>query len=139
MVGMIGPLTWQTQGSDSSVIENSIKAKEPAWELSAKKIKRDSTFYRWESGQQRIYMNIFVTDSPQAAAAKLNQVAQQVPITPKERPKTPGDEALLYQGVNTNECMILFRRGNIFVHLNGSSVANAKRFAKHLDDLFRSK
>jgi len=84
-------------------------------------------------------VHIYVTDSQDEAAAKLNEFAHYVPIPPKERLKSPGDEALLFQGVNTDECMILFRRGNIFVHLNGSSVADAKRFAKHLDDLFRPK
>jgi hypothetical protein len=89
--------------------------------------------------EQQIDVHIYVIDSQDAAAAKLNEFAHYVPIPPKERLKSPGDEALLFQGVNTDECMILFRRGNIFVHLNGSSVADAKRFAKHLDDLFRPK
>jgi hypothetical protein len=139
IAGVASSLTFQTPSSDSSLIENCIRSKEPAWQLSAKKIKPDSTSYRWKLGEQQIDVHIYVTDSQDAAAAKLNEFAHYVPIPPKERLKSPGDEALLFQGVNTDECMILFRRGNVFVHLNGSSVADAKRFAKHLDDLFRPK
>ena len=135
-----GPLAAQTHSSQSvlpSEIENAVKNKEPAWELSAKKVKPDSTSYRWKLEEQQIDVHIYVTDSQDAAAAKLNEFAHYVPIPPKERLKSPGDEALLFQGVNTDECMILLRRGNVFIRLNGSSVADAKRFAKHLDDLFR--
>jgi hypothetical protein len=139
IAGVAGSLTFQTPSSDSSSIENCIRTKEPAWELSVKKVKPDSTSYRWKLGAKQIDVHVFVTDSQQAAAAKFNEYGQHVPIPPKERLKSPGDEALLFQGVNTDECMILFRRGNIFVHLNGTSVADAKRFAKHLDDLFRPK
>ena len=128
-------LTLQTQGSQSDLIENSIKSKEPAWELSSKKVKRESTTYKWKSGEQRVDIRVYVTDSPQKAAAKLSEFSQYVPVTPKERLKSLGDEALLYQGRNTNDCMILFRGGNVFVHLNASSAVNGKRFAKHLAEI----
>jgi hypothetical protein len=143
IAALLSSLAAQTQSSQSelaSKIKDAIKSKEPNWEFSSPRREADanSTYYHWKSGQEDIECRVFVTDSQQAATAKLNEYAHHVPIPPKERLKTPGDEALLFQGVNTDGCMILFRRGNIFVHLNGTSVVNAKRFAKHLDDLFRS-
>ncbi len=38
-----------------------------------------------------------------------------------------------------NVCMILFRRANVFVQLNGSSPVHAQRFMKHLDGLVAPK
>ncbi len=138
---LAGSLTVQAQGSQSSMIENSIKQKEPAWEFSspARESEPKSTFYRWKSGQEWIDIRVFVTDSPQTAAAQLKEFARHVPVPPKEKLRGQGDEALLYQSANTSGCMILFRRGNVFVHVNGSSLIHAKRFAGHLDDLFRPK
>ena len=138
-----GSLPAQTTSSQSelaSKIETAIKSQEPAWEFSPtpRDARANSTVCHWKSGPEQIDIHVFVTDSAEAAVGKLNEFAQQVPIAPKERLKTLGDEALMYQGVNTKACMILFRRDNIVIHLNGSSVADAKRFAKHLDDLFRN-
>ncbi len=144
VIALAGSLNPQTEGSQSALassIENSIKSKEPGWEFSApaREAQPNSTLYRWKSGEERIRARVFVTDSPEAAAKQLNEFSRHVPVPPKVKLKSPGDEALLYQGENTNGCMILFRRGNVFVSLSGSSVVHAKRFAKHLDDLFALK
>lgn len=139
IAGLACSLISQTQGSQSDLIENSIKSKEPAWELSSKEEKRDSTNYKWKWEEQWIDIHVYVTDSPQKAAAKLSEFSQFVPVTPKERLKSLGDEAMLYQGLNTNDCMILFRRGKVFVQLKASSVVNGKRFARHLADFFKPK
>jgi hypothetical protein len=134
IVALVGLLSGQARGVQST-IENSIKAKEPAWELSAKEAQTKSTIYRWKSGREKVEVEVFVTASPGAAAAKFQDFARHIPIPPKEKVDGLGDEALLWQSPNTNVCMILFLRSNVFFHINGSLPTNAKRFAKHLDDL----
>jgi hypothetical protein len=121
------------------MIENSIKSKEPAWELSRKETQPKSTIYRWKSGSERVEADVFIMASPTAASDEFKEVIRRMPVPPKEKLKGLGDEALLWQSPNTSGCMILFHRSNVFFHMDGSSVANAKRFAKHLDDLFRPK
>ena len=80
-----------------------------------------------------------MADSPEGAAAKFQEFSRHMPVPWKEKLKGRGDEALVWQGANTDQCMILFRRGNVLVQLNGSSSLHAKRFIKHLDDLFTAK
>jgi|SRR6267154_3571877 len=135
LVGLLGGQTRELQ----STIENSIKVKEPAWELSAKETEPKSTFYRWKSGRESVEVHVYVTASPQAAADQLEEYARHVPVPPKEKVQGLGEKALFYQSPNTDVCMILFRRSNVFFHLNASLATNAKRFAKHLDDLLASK
>jgi len=135
LAGSVGP----TQELQSSTIEASIKSKEPGWELSAKETEAKSTLYRWKSGRESVEVLVFVTASPQAAADKLEEYARHVPVPPKEKVQGLGEKALLFQSQNTDVCMILFRRSNVFFHINGSLPANAKRFAKHLDDLVANK
>ena len=138
IVALVGLLAGQTQQVQST-IENSIKAKEPAWELSAREAQTKSTIYRWKSGRERVEVEVFVTASLAAAAAKFQDFIRHMPVPPKEKVNGLGDEALLWQSPNTDVCMILFRRSNVFFHINGSLPTNAKRFAKHLDDLVSSK
>lgn len=135
LVGLLGGQTRELQAT----IENSIKVKEPAWELSAKESEPKSTIYRWKSGREWVEIHVFVTASPQAAAAKFQDFARHIPVPPKEKVDGLGDEALLWQSPNTDVCMLLFRGSNVFFHLNGSLPTNAKRFAKHLDDLLANK
>lgn len=131
LVGLLGGQTRELQAT----IENSTKVKEPAWELSAKESEPKSTFYRWKSGREWVEIHVFVTASPKAAAAKFQDFIWHMPVPPKEKLEGLGDEALLWQSPNTDVCMLLFRRSNVFFHINGSTPTNAKRFAKHLDDL----
>ncbi|MDX6305377.1 MAG: hypothetical protein QOI77_2346 [Blastocatellia bacterium] len=138
IVALVGLLGGQTRDLQAT-IENSIKVKEPAWELSAKEAQTKSTIYRWKSGRERVEIEVFVTASPGAAAAKFQDFARHIPVPPKEKVDGLGDEALLWQSPNTDVCMLLFRRSNVFFHINGSLPTNAKRFAKHLDDLLANK
>jgi hypothetical protein len=135
LVGLLGGQTRELQAT----IENSIKLKEPAWELSAKESEPKSTFYRWISGREWVEIHVFVTASPQAAADQLEEYARHVPVPPKEKVQGLGEKALFYQSQNTDVCMILFRRSDVFFHINGSMPTNAKRFAKHLDDLLANR
>ena len=127
IAGVVGSLIPQTQASKSSKIENFIKSKEPAWQFSspAREAEPESTFYQWQKGEEWIYFRVFVTDSKQAAAAKFKEFSRHMPVPWKEKLRGTGDEALLCQSANTNACMILFRRGNVFLQLNGSSADNA--------------
>ena len=135
LVGLPGGQDREVQ----STIENSIKAKEPAWELSAKEAQTKSTIYRWKSGRESVEVEVFVTASPEAAAAKFQGFIRHMPVPSKEKLEGFGDEALLWQSPNTDVCMLLFRRSNVFFHINGSMPTNAKRFAKHLDDLLANR
>ena len=123
----------------SVLIENSIKSKEPAWELSGKEKQPKSTIYRWKSGTERVEADVWIMDSPTAAIGEFKEFIRRMPVPPKEKLKGLGDEALLWQSPNTTGCMIVFHRANVFFHMDGSSVTDAKRFAKHLDDLFTPK
>ena len=116
------------------MIENSIKVK-PAWELSAKEAQPKSTIYRWKSGRERVEVEVFVTASAETAAAKFQDFIRHVPVSPKEKVKGLGDEALLWQSPNTAGCMIVLRRSNVVFHIDGSLLTHFKRFAAHLDDL----
>jgi hypothetical protein len=137
IVALVGLLDGQTR--ELSMVENSIKAKEPAWELSAKEVQTKSTIYRWKSGRERVEVEVFVTASPEAAAAKFQDFIRHMPVPPRGKVDGLGDEALLWQSPNTDVCMILFRRRNVFFHINGSLPAHARRFAGHLDDLVSPK
>lgn len=117
---------------DLASIENSIKRNEPAWALSAKEVQPSSTIYRWKAGQQAVVTEIFLTASNQEASGLLEKFALRVPVPPKEKPKGLGDEALLFQTADTGGGMILFRKGNAFILITGSSMADERRFAKHI-------
>jgi len=134
VVAFAGSTFAQSQAPQSVAIESAIKSNEPAWELSAKEKQPTSMIYRWKSGGEKVEAEVFVTASPKEAADKLQEFIHHMPVPPKERLHGLGDEALLWQSPNTNGCMILFRRGNVFFHMDGSLVVHAKRFAKHLDD-----
>lgn len=123
----------QTQQPKSSKIESSMRLKEPEWVLSKTEAQSKSTIYRWNSGQEGVVAEVFVTASPAAAAAKFREFKRRVPVPPKEKLKRLGDEALLWQSENTKGCMILFRRSNVFIHINGTLLIDAQRFAGHLD------
>ena len=139
IASLAGLLTGQTQLPQSSMLEKSMKIKEPAWELSKKEDRPKSTIYRWKSGQERVDVEVFATASQEAAAAKFQDFIRHMPVPPKEKVNGLGDEALLWQSPNTDGCMILFRRSNVFFHIDGSLVTHAKRFAGHLDDLVKTK
>lgn len=137
-----GSLAAQTRSSKSAPaaeIENAIKSKEPAWELSDKEAQPKSTIYRWNLGSERVEADVFMMASPSAATDEFKEFIRRMPVPPKEKLKGLGDEALLWQSPNTSGCMILFHTSTVFFHIDGTSVANTKRFAKHLDDLFRPK
>lgn len=113
-------------------IEGSIKDNEPTWQLSAREQQPKSIIYRWKAGKEIVVAEVFVTSSKQAASDLLQEHAFRVPIPPKQKLKSLGDEALLYQSGNAANGMILFRRSNVFILLTGSSVPNARRFANHI-------
>ena len=62
-----------------------------------------------------------------------------MPVSPKEKPKELGDEALLYQTGNTGSSMILFRKSNVFIIITGSSITIAKTFANHIASVIPDK
>jgi len=134
-------LAAQTRSSQtelSSKIETAIKSQEPAWELSGKEAQPKSTIYRWKLGSERVEADVFMMASPTAATDEFREFIRRMPVAPKEKLEGLGEEAWLWQSPNTSGCMILFHRSNVFFHMDSSSVADAKRFAKHLDDLFRN-
>jgi len=116
----------------SSLIEPSIKVKEPEWRLVAKEAQSGSTIYRWKFGREIVAVEIFVTASKQAASDLLQKNVLRVPVPPKEKVKGLGDEALLYQSGNAANGMVFFRKSNVFVRITGSSAPNARRFADHI-------
>lgn len=124
-------LTW--------LIETSIKDKEPEWRLVAKEAESRSTIYRWKSGQENILAQVFSAESEQAASDMLHKFAMRFAVPPKARPKDLGEEALLFQRGNASGGTILFKKSNVFVHINGSSIVNARRFALHILDLIETK
>ena len=68
----------------------------------------------------------------------MHRFAMRFAVPPKARPKDLGEEALLFQ-VGKASGTILFRKSNVFVHINGSSITNARRFALHIIELIASK
>ena len=138
MTGIVGVLAAQNQTAHSSKIEKAIKSKEPGWKFSspAREAEPKSTFYRWTSGKEWIDVRVFVLNSPAAAHEQLMEFGRHIPVPPKAKLQGFGDEALLWQSPNTTVCTIMFRRANVFVQLGGSSSVHAKRFLKHLDEVF---
>lgn len=139
ILALAGLLTGQSQEVQPSMIEKSMKIKEPAWELTKKEAEPKSTIYRWKSGREKVTAEVFVTASPEAAAAKFQEFKRRMPVPPKKKLQGLGDEALLWQSLNTDGCMILFRKSNVFFHIDGSVLNDAQRLAGHLDNLVGQK
>ena len=131
---LIGSLVGNAQDMQSK-IESSIKSKESNWVLAKKEVQPESTIYRWKSDSDWVTMEVFVLGSAQLAKQKLAQYRRRVPVPPKEKLQEPGDESLLYQSDTGTSCMLLFRRAHLFVQLNSNTQVNAKRFARHVNDL----
>jgi hypothetical protein len=97
-----------SQSALASEIENAIKSKEPAWELSRKEAQPRSTIYRWESGSERVEAEVFIMVSERDATDEFKEFIRRMPVPPKEKLKGLGDEAFLWQSANTSGCMIVF-------------------------------
>lgn len=108
----------------SSLIESSMKDKEPNWRLYSKEAEPRSTIYIWKSGKDILVAKVFVTASEQAASDTFRKYARRFAVPPKERLKDLGDEALIFQSDNFPSGSLLFRNRVL------------KRVAANLADLF---
>lgn len=122
-----------------SLIERSMKEKEPNWQLYRTESTPRSTIYMWKSGEDVVQVEISVTVSEQAASDAFNRIALRFNNPPKERPKDLGDEALIFQSERFTSGSILFRKGSVFIKIVGSPMVDMKRFATHFADLIGSK
>lgn len=123
----------QAMQAVSAQLESFLKEKEPDWPLVKKEIEVDSIrYYLRKSLRQSIDVRIRFASSEQAASEMLSQHAMVYSIGPKARPKDVGDEAILFQGHNSDSGTLLFRRGKVFFRASGSSVKIARRIALHI-------
>lgn len=102
---------------------------EPAgWNLLQKDSTSNGDVYRWRKGADIAWVEIATIASPQDAKQLLDKRAMTVTVDTQRRIDDLGDEALLFQG--KTGCMILLRKGNVFLHVYGSSANVARQFAQ---------
>src|SRR5215471_64076 len=118
-----------------TLIESSMRDKEPNWRLYRTESTPRSTIYMWKSGEDTVGAEIFVTASEQAASDAFKKYIVRFNGPPKERPKDLGDEALIFQSEGVPSGSILFRKANVLIKMSGSSMVDMRRFATYFVEL----
>ena len=136
-------------------IERLFQEKAPDWKLKSAMYSDsdDSKIYcEWQSGEDKVKIQIVVMESPEAAAAHLQMFAWHIPLTQTRRlemaqdvgsfqlpqPTEPdaklpgvGDDNHVWSRSNEGgESLIKLRKGNMIMQVDGSSYDVAERFAR---------
>jgi len=124
--------SWQNKAIILERVVEHIQAKEPAWNLNRKEDLDNGRVFHWQSGKQRVDVSIVILASSEEAKAYLYNKINQVPVPYKSKMENLGDEAVLYQSEGTTRCMLLMRRGTIFIQVNADEFTNGKKFAEYV-------
>src|SRR5262245_36911665 len=109
-----------------------IEEKEPAWKLDRKEDLNDGQVFHWKSDKQRATVSIVTFSSEDETKSHLLKNVNRVPVAYKSKIDDLGDEAFLYQSVGSRRCMLLIRKGTVFIQVNADECADAEKFAKYI-------
>ena len=109
-----------------------IEEKEPAWKLDRKEDLNDGQVFHWKSDKQRATVSIVTFSSEDETKSHLLKNVNRVPVAYKSKIDDLGDEAFFYQSVGSRRCMLLIRKGTVFIQVNADECADAEKFAKYI-------
>ena len=128
----------------SSIIKDLEKLtgeKEPTWKLDRKLPADQIVVLRWSSGEERIFLSIFLTgsseDAKRAYAGSVRKMSDEAPsdVTRSSVPDL-GDENELWSATNAGRsARLLFRKGKTHVLLFAPTDDVAKRFGRYVADV----
>ncbi len=113
--------------------EETRKRSDPGWNLARKEAVKDGATYWWASSNQVVSVYISVAASQGAASELLDQLKMR--ITTATKPLTElGDEAVLSKGEKVEACVVIIRKSNVVVQINGPSLGVSKKWARMILD-----
>jgi len=142
---LFGPFAQDLELSFYNKLSALIKEKEPDWTLHRKAILQNRVIIQWVKGQERALIYAAFLSSEEESQKHLRTRLKDHEELPESKfTKSElmgfGDETyLLRYGNGDNRAMILSRKGDQVIEVDGPSEDVAKRFAQHVVGLIPEK